>query len=344
MDNFKKNQFVWIAVLFFALAFLAPLLKSGYFWLIIILGIIIFNIINKLNLNSKNMSQTIDINPALSRFVSGTKKTIAIIISFFILIILIANAVIVVDVGEVGVVSLFGKVSDNVIYSGLHLINPLARVTKMSIRTGEYTMSRTASEGKKTGDDSITALTREGLNVTLDITALYRLDAVKAADVYRTIGLDYQEKIVRPEIRSSIREVVAQYDAKDLYATKREEANQKIFDILKSALAHRNIILESLLLRDVGLPVNLTQAIQEKLAADQEAQKYDFILQKEEKEKQRKIIEAEGQRDAQKIINESLSTNYLYYSYINSLKDRQGTVYVPTNPSTGLPQFKDLGK
>ena len=73
-------------------------------------------------------------------------------------------------------------------------------------------------------------------------------------------------------------------------------------------------------------------------------QKYDFILIKEKKEKERKVIEAEGQRDAQKIINESLSTNYLYYLYINELKDREGTVYVPTSPGTGMPLFRDLGR
>ena len=94
----------------------------------------------------------------------------------------------------------------------------------------------------------------------------------------------------------------------------------------------------------MALPANLSQAIQEKLQAEQEAEKYDFILDREKKEKERKIIEAEGQRDAQKIINESLTTNYLYYLYISDLKSREGTIYVPTNPSTGMPLFRDLGR
>src|SRR3989339_679965 len=83
--------------------------------------------------------------------------------------------------------------------------------------------------------------------------------------------------------------------------------------------------------------------IQKKLKAEQEAQKYEFLLDREMKEKQRKIIEAEGQRDAQQIINESLTTNYLYYLYISDLKSREGTIYVPTSPTTGMPLFKNLG-
>jgi len=106
----------------------------------------------------------------------------------------------------------------------------------------------------------------------------------------------------------------------------------------------RGIVVESVLLRNVALPANLANAIQEKLQAEQEAEKYDFILEREKKEKERKIIEAEGQRDSQKIINESLSTNYLYYLYIKDLKDREGTIYVPTSPSTGMPLFRDLGR
>ena len=91
------------------------------------------------------------------------------------------------------------------------------------------------------------------------------------------------------------------------------------------------------------MPQNLATAIQEKLQAEQEAQKYEFILQREEKEKERKIIEAAGQRDAQSIINQSLTTNYLYYLYVSQLKDREGTIYVPTSPGTGMPLFRNIG-
>ncbi len=106
----------------------------------------------------------------------------------------------------------------------------------------------------------------------------------------------------------------------------------------------RGIIIEEAVIRNVQLPASLAKAIQEKLASEQEAQRYDFVLEKETKEAERKRIEAAGQRDSQKIINESLSNEYLNYLYIKELKDRQGTIYVPVNPSSGIPLFKGIGE
>jgi regulator of protease activity HflC (stomatin/prohibitin superfamily) len=251
-------------------------------------------------------------------------------------------SVTIIGAGQVGVVSLFGKVNDNEIKSGFNLINPLASVNKMSVRTEEYTMSKAGTEGKKAGDDSISALTKEGLTVSMDVTAFYHLEESKASDLYREVGLTYEEKIIRPEIRSAIREMVAQYEAKDIYSDKRSEAAKNILTYLNNKVRERGIVIEDMLIRDVTLPANLSQAIQEKLKAEQESQRYDFVLDKEKKEAERKVIEAQGQRDAQKIIDESLSAKYLDYLYINGLKDRQGTIYVPMNPSTGMPMFKGI--
>ena len=153
---------------------------------------------------------------------------------------------------------------------------------------------------------------------------------------------NYIETIIRPSIRSGIREVVANYEAKDIYSEKRAEATMKITERLKSEIEPRGIVVEDVLLRNVNLPAKLVNAIQEKLTAEQEAQRYDFVLQREKKEAERKIIEAEGQRSAQQIISQSLTPNYLNYLYIKELKDREGTIYVPTNPSTGLPLFRGL--
>jgi regulator of protease activity HflC (stomatin/prohibitin superfamily) len=253
-------------------------------------------------------------------------------------------SIVIVDAGETGVYSLFGKVKDEELQSGFHLVIPLARVTKMSVRTEEYTMSIAPGEGQRAGDDAITSLTKEGLNVDLDLTVLYRLEENKASDVYRELGLNYDEKVIRPTIRTAIRDAIAQYEAKDIYSDKRNEVTLKIEEGLKKNLDSRGIVVENVLLRNVNLPKNLAEAIQAKLQAEQEAQKYDFVLQKEKKEKERKIIEAEGQRESQRIINESLTTNYLYYSYINQLKDRQGTIYVPTSPETGMPMFRNIGQ
>lgn len=262
----------------------------------------------------------------------------------FLLVVFAPKLLVTIGAGETGVYSLFGKVKDKELSSGLHVVNPLGRVERMSIRTDEYTMSVFRGEGRKQGIDSIAALTKEGLSIDLDITVLYHLKESEASEVYRTVGVEYEEKVIRPEIRSSIREIIAQYEAKDVYSEKREEATTKLTTALRSKIEKRGIVLEDVLLRNVQLPADLAGSIQEKLQAEQESQKYEFLLTKEAKEKERKIIEAEGQRDAQQIINESLTTNYLYYLYIKDLKEREGTIYVPTNPNTGMPTFKELGR
>lgn len=270
------------------------------------------------------------------------KLILSVVVALFALWLFFAS-IVVIEAGETGVYSLFGRVKDQELKSGFHLVIPLARVTRLSIRTEEYTMSIAQGEGNKFAADAISSLTKEGLSVDLDMTVLYRLEESKASDVYRELGEKYQEKIIRPTIRTVIRDVIAQYNAKDIYSEKREEVANQIAEKLKADLEGRGLVVENVLLRNVNLPARLMQSIQEKLQAEQEAQKYEFLLQTEEKEKERKIIEAEGQRDSQKIINESLTNNYLYYLYINELKDRQGTIYVPTSPTTGMPMFRNLG-
>ena len=355
----NRSLFKNIPLLFFLLIILGPILgRRGIFVLIIILLIIFLikkfkNIIPNLSPfergadslgNNNHMPKTIDLESLKSP--QKAKRLIASSVLIIFLIWLFFASIQIIDAGYTGVYSLFGKVRDKELSSGFHLVIPLAKVTRMSIRTEEYTMSIAQGEGKRYGADAITSLTKEGLSVDLDMTVLYRVEEDQASEIYKTVGVkeDIDEKIIRPTIRTAIRDIIAQYEAKDIYSEKREEAAEKIAGKLKNDLKPRGIIIEQVLLRNVALPANLAKAIQEKLQAEQEAQKYDFILAREKKEKERKIIEAEGQRDAQKIINQSLTSNYLYYLYIKDLKEREGTIYVPTNPSTGMPLFRDLGR
>ena len=349
--NLKK--ILWFILIFLLLG---PVLKNnfGAFLLIIIIIIFIFKklipfkkssifsrVMEDKGENNKHMETTIDVDKLKS--MKNARKMIFSAVIIILLLWLFFASIVVVDAGETGVYSLFGKVKDEEMSSGFHLVIPLARVTKMSIRTEEYTMSIMTGEGKKTGNDSIAALTKEGLNVDLDMTVLYRLNESEAADVYENVGLTYEDKIIRPAIRTAIRDVIAQYDAKDIYSEKRQEATQKIKEELERTTDGRGIVVEDILLRNVQLPDNLANSIQEKLQAEQESEKYDFLLTREAKEKERKIIEAEGQRESQRIINQSLTQNYLYYLYVNQLKDREGTIYVPTSPSTGMPLFRNIG-
>jgi len=337
------KKIFWFIIIFL---FLSPIFKSkvGAFLLIIFIIFIIFKKLipfKKREWNKKSMETTIDIDKLKSS--KNAKKMALSVVAIILLLWLFFASIVIVDAGETGVYSLFGKVKNEELSSGFHLVIPLARVTKMSIRTEEYTMSIMTSEGKKTGNDSIAALTKEGLNVDLDMTVLYRLDEERASDVYKNVGLTYEDKIIRPAIRTAIRDIIAQYDAKDIYSEKRQEATQKIKEELERTTNDRGIVVEDILLRNVQLPANLANSIQEKLQAEQETEKYDFLLTREAKEKERKIIEAEGQRESQRIINQSLTQNYLYYSYIKELENREGTIYVPTSPSTGMPLFRNLG-
>ena len=264
----------------------------------------------------------------------GSMMTVIVVVALIVLV----NMIVIIPAGETGVYHLFGKVRDKEVSSGIHLINPLASIERMSIRTEQYTMSVATLEGQRIGDDSIEALTKEGLKVDLDITVLYHLIEDRASDVYRELGLNYEEKILRPEVRGAIREVIAHYEAKDIYSEKREEAVERIKEMLSTSIGPRGIAVETVLLRNVSLPPMLTEAIENKLTAEQEAQRYDFVLEREQKEAERKRIEAEGQRDAQAIINQSLTDRYLQYLYIQNLEHREGTIYVPYD----LPLFRGL--
>lgn len=294
-----------------------------------------------MNSNIKNASFTSSNSSFNTTSMNNIKGKLLWIVGLVAIVVIVMNILIVIPAGQTGVRTLFGKVKDQEVSSGLHVINPLENVERMSIRTEEYTMSVTQGEGQKTGADQITALTNEGLQVDLDITVFYHLEERSASDVYKNLGLNYQEKIIRPEIRSAIREVVARYNAKDIYSEKRNEVANGIREKLSETIDPRGIIVEQVLLRNVTLPASLSKSIQEKLQAEQESQRYEFVLQKEEKEAERKRVEAAGQRDAQAIINESLSAKYLQYLYIKELKDRAGTIYVPTG-ADGLPIFKSV--
>lgn len=255
-------------------------------------------------------------------------------------IIVIARSVVVIEAGEVGVVTLFGKVQDEPMRSGLQVKNPFANVKKMDVRTQEYTMSGTSSEGLLAGDDSIKALAADGASVWLDVTAFYHLKPEEAPEVYEELGLDYNARIIRPEIRSAIREEVSQYNVNQVYSKKRDELQIKIIENLTVSLEKRGIEVEDVLLRNVTLSQQLFESIELKLTAQQKAEQKEFEIQEERKEATRKIIEAQGQRDAQAEINKTLSSRYLYYLYVNNLKDHEGTVYVPTEG--GVPLFKNI--
>lgn len=244
------------------------------------------------------------------------------IIALFIGIGLITTSGIrIVDAGHVGIKVLFGRVQNDVLPAGLHIINPLMKVVQMSIRTEAYTMSGISDEGERSGDDSISSLTADGVSIKLDVTAWYHLDPQQAAQVYNQLGLDYVEKIVRPSVRTAIRNAVVEFRAEEIYSKKRNDATKKIEEYITSEFAGRGIVMERILVRNVILPQRISMAIDEKISALQEAQKMEFVLQKETAEAKRKEIEAQGIAKAQKIIADSLTGSYLTWYYVQSLRE-----------------------
>ncbi len=237
------------------------------------------------------------------------------------IIMVLVSSIRIVGPGEVGVQILFGKVLNNILYSGMHIVPPVIDIKTMSVRTEAYTMSGKQNEGQIKGDDAISVLTSDGLQIKMDVTVWYHLDPVKAAEVYRTIGPNYVEKIVRPAVRTAIRDAAVHFSATDIYSNKRKEVVDMISSSLEKDLGVRGIVFEKMLLRNVILPTRIQQAIDEKIAAEQEAQKMEYVLQKEKKEAERKKIEAEGIAKAQKIIANSLTEKYLSWYYIQTMKE-----------------------
>ena len=263
------------------------------------------------------------------------------IISTIIAGVILASSITIVPAGHVGVVDFFGQVSSEELKPGLQFKTPFASVHMMSIRTQEYTMSIATEEGEKYGDDSITALTKEGLTVALDITVLYRLKDTEADKIYTTIGENYISVIVRPQIRTAIREVIAKYEAKQLYSEERQKVAIEITEKLEPELERRGIILERVLLRNIKLPDSLTQKITEKLEAEQEAERMQFVLEREQQEAERKRIEAQGIADANRIISNSLTPDYLRWYHIQMLPNYNSVIYIPVGDD-GLPLFKNI--
>ncbi len=226
-----------------------------------------------------------------------------------------------INAGKVGVKSLYGKVEPGILESGLHLINPLLDVTDFDIQTQNYTMSAVHNEGNLEGDDAIRVLSNDGLEVVIDLTVLYRISPEDAPKIFKQIGPNYIDKIVRPVTRTRIRDNAVYYDAIALYSTKRNEFQSRIFKSIEEDFKKRGLVLEQLLIRNINLPNSVKKTIESKINAEQEAQKMQFVLQKEKQEAERKRVEAQGIADYQRIISTGLSDKQLQYEQIKAQKE-----------------------
>jgi regulator of protease activity HflC (stomatin/prohibitin superfamily) len=246
-----------------------------------------------------------------------------------------------VEPGMVGVKKLFGKVSNNILESGLNIINPLVKVVMFDIRTENYTMSGVHDEGAVRGDDAIRVLSADGLEVIIDLTVLYKVIPSEAPRVLKEVGTDYRNILVRPICRTGIRNNAVYYDAVSLYSTKRDEFQNKIFLAIESNFKERGLMLEQLLVRNITLPESVKAAIESKINAEQEAQKMTFVLQKERQEAERKRVEAQGIADYQKILSSGLSDRLLQYEMIKAITNSPNAKLILMTNGKGLPIMVD---
>lgn len=230
--------------------------------------------------------------------------------------------------GNVGVLTLFGRVTGDVLGEGIHLINPLKSVQKLSVQTQSI-------------KESANVPSNEGLILALDTSLLFHLDRGKAAQVFQTVGVNYAEKIVEPTLRAAIRASTSSHTANALYTNARELVQQQIQDELTAQLGQRGMIVEAVLLRDVQLPPMLKSSIEAKQQAEQDALRMNFILQKEKQEAERKRIEAQGIADFQKIVAQGISPQLLEWKGIEATEklatSSNAKVVIVGNSKNGLP-------
>jgi prohibitin 1 len=259
---------------------------------------------------------------------SGAGKRILQLGILLVAIIVVMMSTTSIPTGNVGVLTLFGRVTGQTLPEGIHLINPLKSVQKLSVQTQSL-------------KESANVPSNEGLILALDTSLLFRLDKSKAAYVYQTMGEPYVEKVVEPTLRAAIRAATSAHSANALYTNARELVQAQIQEELTKELAPRGVIVENVLLRDVQLPAMLKGSIEAKQQAEQDALRMSFILQKEKQEAERKRIEAQGIADFQKIVATGISAQLLEWKGIEATEklaaSSNAKIVIIGNPKNGLP-------
>ncbi len=271
-----------------------------------------------------NLKGNLPAMPNLSGFGAKVLKILGLVLA----VILFFSCVVSIPTGNVGILTLFGRVTGEALGEGIHVINPLKAVQKLSIQTQSV-------------KESANVPSNEGLILALDTSLLFHLDRTKAADVFQKVGPNYVEKIVEPTLRAAIRASTSAHTANALYTNARELVQQQIQDELAMQLGARGMIVENVLLRDVQLPALLKGSIEAKQQAEQDALRMSFILQKEKQEAERKRIEAQGIADFQKIVAQGISTQLLEWKGIEATEklatSSNAKVVIVGNSKNGLP-------
>jgi prohibitin 1 len=259
---------------------------------------------------------------------NGLRRGAIILVLLIGLTILAGSSTSCIGTGHVGVVTTFGRVTGRTMAEGIHLVNPMSRVHELDIKTMEI-------------KERASVPTREGLIMGIEASVLYHLQPDRAAEVFQKIGRDYANVLLVPNFRSAIRAVTAANTASSLYSDARESIARQIMSDLQAQVQPRGVLIENVLLRDLQLPETLKHAIEAKQQAQQEAQRMEFVLQREQQESERKRVEAQGIKDFQNIVTQGISDKLLEWKGIEATielaRSSNAKIVVVGNPKTGLP-------
>lgn len=233
------------------------------------------------------------------------KKSISSIL-FLLLALAFTTSCTVVRQGEVGVRRTLGKYNDRPIKDGVRFFNPfITTVVKVPTQTANLEVS-------------LNIPSKEGLTIQSEVSILYNVQANKAADVLRQTGQGYERNLILPVFRSAVADVSSRFFAKDMHTGERAQIEEQIRALMDKTLDEKGIEVEAVLLKSIQLPKSLARAIEEKLEAEQGAQRMEFVLQQEQREAERKRIQAQGVSDAQKIISQGLTQEILQFKAIEA--------------------------
>lgn len=245
-------------------------------------------------------------------------------------LILVASMVTVVGVGEVGVKHFLGTVDPNVLEQGVHFINPLASVEKMSTREQNF-----PSDGSV---EQMEAQTSEQLNVALEVSLLYRFDGTRAAELYQRLGTEsnIQNRIVLNAVRNGVRDAIATKSINEVFSPNRRELATAMREAIQDKAGDRIEVLE-VFVRDIQAPPTVKTAIEDKLAREQQVASERFQTEIIQEKAKQKIEEAKGIAQAQKIINVDLTDRYLMLRYIEALQNLPSGALVIAPTQGGVP-------
>ncbi|MCR4421452.1 MAG: prohibitin family protein [Exilispira sp.] len=280
------------------------------------------------------------------------QRIAAFIIILVAIVIIIFSAITTINAGEVGIMVIFGKTLDKQLGSGLNIKNIFADVVKFPVRLQEFTMSIATEEGERYGDDSISALTKDQLMVKIDCTIWWVPDRNNIPKIYKEIAksiYNLKDSVVRPAIRTALRDITAKYTFVELIE-KRDQYSNDIHKLMESLVGNKYVFIDKVLVRNILPPESILKSIEEKLAAQQALEQKIFELEKAKKDAEIQKVQAQGIAEAQNIIQQKLTPLYVQYKAIEmyeKLANSPNTTFIilPTSTSgAGIPLILNAPK